>query len=225
MWELDHKEGWVPKYWCFQPVVLKTLESPLYYEEIKPDNSKRNQWILIGRTDVEVEASVLWPPALKSRVIRKAPDAGKDWRQEQKGAPEDDTVRWHPWFNRHEFEQAPGDGERQGNLVCCSPWGHKEWDTTEWLNNSNLRKRVIFGERGWYWESVQPLGFQGHSTLTKLKRPCEHKNQYWRQPRPFENWLCSWYCSTYITNIIISFGHCEVENVIELHLTNERGSE
>ena len=169
MWELDHKEGWVPKNWCFQPVVLKTLESPLYYKEIKPDNSKWNQWILIGRTDVEVEASVLWPPALKSRVTRKDPDAGKDWRQEQKGAPEDDTVRWHPWFNRHEFEQAPGDGERQGNLVCCSPWGHKEWDTAEWLNKSNLRKGVIYGERGWYWESVQPLG-SGSQHLNKAEK-------------------------------------------------------
>ena len=145
MWELDHKEGWVPKNWCFQPVVLKTLESPLYYKEIKPDNSKWYQWILIGRTDVEVVASVLWPPALKSRVTRKDPDAGKDWRQEQKGAPEDDTVRWHPWFNRHEFEQAPGDGEWQGNLVCCSPWGCKESDTTEWLNiNSSILQHCLF---------------------------------------------------------------------------------
>ena len=96
---------------------------------------KGNQlWIFIGRTDAETEAPILWPPDEKSPLIRKDPDAGKDWRQE-KGMTEDQTVGWHHWFNGHEFEQALRDGEGQENLASCSPWGRKELDMTEWLNN------------------------------------------------------------------------------------------
>ena len=140
MWELDHKQGWVPKNWCFQTVVLeKTLESPLESKEIKPVNAKGNQpWIFIRRTDAEAETPVLWPPDVKSRFIRKDPDAGKDWRQEEKGTTENEMVVWHHWLNGHEFEQAPGDGEGQGSLVCCSPWDCKELDTAEWLNNNKI---------------------------------------------------------------------------------------
>ena len=102
-------------------------------EEIKPVNPKRNQsWIFIGRTDAEAEAPILWPPAVKSWLIGKDPDARKDW-----GRREGDDRRWDG-LNVHELEQAPGDGEGQGGLVCCSPWGHKESDTTEWLNNKVL---------------------------------------------------------------------------------------
>ena len=121
--------------WCFQNVVLeKILESPLDCKEIKPVNPKESQsWIFIGRTDAE--APILWPPDAKSRLIRKDPDAGKDWRQEEKGMTEDEMVGWHHRLNGHEFEQAPGDGEGQGSLACCSPWGRKESDTTEWLKN------------------------------------------------------------------------------------------
>ena len=95
MWELDHKEGWAPKNWCFQTVVLeKTLESPLDYKEIKLVNPKRKQpWIFIGKTDAKAEAPVLWPPDLKSLLLGKDPDAGKDWRQKEKGAAEDEMVR------------------------------------------------------------------------------------------------------------------------------------
>ena len=95
MWELDHKEGWVPKSWCFQTVVLeKTFESPLDYKEIKPVNPKRKQpWIFIGRTNAEATAPILWLPDLKSLLIGKDPDAGKDWRQKEKGAAEDEMVR------------------------------------------------------------------------------------------------------------------------------------
>ena len=135
MWELDYKESWVKKNWCFWTVVLeKTLESPV---DCSP---KGNQsWIFIKRTDAEAEAPILWPPEAKSQLIRKDPDAGKDWRQEEKGTREDKMVGWHHWLNGHEFEQGLGDGEGQGSLVCCSPLGHKESDMTEWLNSNNNR--------------------------------------------------------------------------------------
>ena len=130
MWELDYKEIWVPKNWCFWTVVLeKTLESPLDCEEIKSLNPKGNQsWIFIGRFDTEAEVPILWPPDGKSWLIRKDPDAGKDWSLEEKGMTEDEMVGWHRWLNGHEFEQAPGDGEGQRSLWCCSPWGRKESD-------------------------------------------------------------------------------------------------
>ena len=104
MWELDHKEGWAPKYWCFQIVVLeKTLDSPLDCKEVNP---KGNQlWTFIGRTDAEAEAPILWPPNAKTRLIGKDPDAGTDWRQEEKGMTEDEMVGWYHWLNGHEFEQ------------------------------------------------------------------------------------------------------------------------
>ena len=130
MWELDHKEGWAPKNWCFQIVVLeKPLESLLDSKAIKPVNPKGNQpSIFTGRTDAE--APILWPPDAKSQLIGKDSDAGKDWRQEEKGKTEDNTVGWHHQLNGHEFEQTPGDREGQGSLVCCRPWGHEESDTT-----------------------------------------------------------------------------------------------
>ena len=128
MWELDHKSGWTLKNWCFWTVVLeKSFESPLDCKEIQPVNPKRNQsWIFIGRTDVEAETPILWPPDVKNPLIGKDPDAGQDWRQKEKGRTEDEVVGWHHQLNGHEFEQAQGVGDRQGSLVCCSPWGHKE---------------------------------------------------------------------------------------------------
>ena len=132
MWELDHKEGWTSKNWCFWTLVLeKTLESPLDYKEIKPVSPKGNQsWILIGRTDAEAEAPIVW----KRWLIRQDPDAGKDWRQEEKGMTEDEMVGWHHWFIGHQFEQTWGNREAQGSLACCSPWDPKESDMTERLN-------------------------------------------------------------------------------------------
>ena len=131
MWELDHKEGWAPKNWCFWTVMLKTLESALDYKKIKPVNPKGNQsWIFIGTTDAEVP--VLWAPVAKSQFIRKDPDAGKNWRLEEKGTTENEMVGWHHWLNGHKFEQALGVGEGQGCLVVT------ESDTTKWLNNSNI---------------------------------------------------------------------------------------
>ena len=131
IWELYHKEGWVPKNWYLQIVVLeKTLESPLDCKEIKPTHPKASQpWILIGRTDAEAEAPILWPPDAKSHLISKDTDAGKDWGQEQR-VKKDEMIGWHHWLNGHEFEQTPGDSKGQGSLACWSPWGHKEWDTT-----------------------------------------------------------------------------------------------
>ena len=104
----------------------------------KPVNPKGNQsWIFIGRTDAELEAPILWPPDVKS-WLRKDSYSGKDWRQEEKGTTGDKMAGWHHWFNGHEFEQAPGDGERQGCLACCGPLNHKESVTNEWLNIKNM---------------------------------------------------------------------------------------
>ena len=124
------------KNWRFLTVVLeKILESPLD-SKIKPVNATGNQpWIFIGKTDAEAEASILWPTNVKSWLIGKDPDAGKDWKEE-KGTTEGEMVGWHHWLNGHEFEQTLGDSGGQGSLACCSPWGHKESDTIQWLNNT-----------------------------------------------------------------------------------------
>ena len=139
MWELDHKEGWTPKNWCFRTVVLeKTLESPLDSKEIKPVNPKGNQlWIFIGKNNAEAEAPILWPPDAKSWLIARNSDAGKDWGQEDKGMTEDEMVGWHHPFNRYESEQTLRDSEGKGSLVCCSPWSCKELVVTDWLNSNN----------------------------------------------------------------------------------------
>ena len=137
MWELDHKESWASKIWCLWAVVLeKTLGSPLDSKEIKPVNPKENQsWIFIRRIGAESEAPILWLPDVKSRLTSKDPDAGKDWRQDEKGMTEDEMVGWHYWLNGHEFDQALGDSAEQGSLVSCSPLRCKELDMTKQLNN------------------------------------------------------------------------------------------
>ena len=126
----------MPNNWCFWTVVLeKTLESLLDCKQIQPIYPKGNQsWIFIGRTDAEAETPILCPPDVKNWLFGNDPDAGKDWRQEEKEKIEDKIVGWHQWLNGHEFEQAPGVGDGQGSLLCCSPWGRKELDVTEWLN-------------------------------------------------------------------------------------------
>ena len=105
MGKLDYKESWAPKNWCFWTVVLeKTFESPLDCKEIKPVHPKGDQsWVFIGRTNVEAETPILWPPDVKNWLIWKYPDAGNDWRQEEKGMTEDEMVGWHHWLNGHEF--------------------------------------------------------------------------------------------------------------------------
>ena len=131
-----HKESWAQKNRWFWTVVLeKTLENLLDCKEIQWVYPKGNHsWIFIGRTDVEAETWILWPTDAKNWLIGKDPDAGQDWRQEEKEMTEDEMVRWHHRLDGHEFEQAPEVGDGQGSLACCSPWGHKEWDMTEQLN-------------------------------------------------------------------------------------------
>ena len=136
-------EIWAMKAECqrtdaFRLVMLeKTLESPWDCKEIKPINPKGNQpWILFGRTGAEAD--------VKSWLIGKDPDAGKNWRQKEKRAMEDEMTGWHHWFNGHELEQTLGDGDGQGRLACYSPWGHKVSDTTWWLNNNNDKMMFFF---------------------------------------------------------------------------------
>ena len=127
-------EGKKPEEWS-EACVEKTLEGPLD-SKIKPINPKGNQpWIFIGKTDAKAEAPILWLLDAKSQLIGKAPDAGKDWRQEEKGVTEDEMVGRHHQLNGHEVGQTPRAGRGQESLVCCSPWGRKESDTTWQLNN------------------------------------------------------------------------------------------
>ena len=142
MWELDHKESWAPKNWCFQTMVLeKTPERPLDCK-IKAVNPKGNQyWVFIARTDAETETPILWPPDVKNWVIWKDPDAGKDWGQEEKGTTEDEMVGWHHCLNGHEFESAPGVGDGQGGLACCSPWSRRV--ERNWVTALNWGKDCV----------------------------------------------------------------------------------
>ena len=132
MWDLDYKESWAPKNWCFWTVVFeKTLESPLEIsKEIQPVHPKGDQsWVFIDRADIEAETPILWPPDAKSWLIWKDPDAGKDWGQEEKGTIEDEMVGWHHWLNGHEFEQAPGVGDGQGDLSMELQRVRHNWTT------------------------------------------------------------------------------------------------
>ena len=148
MCELDYKESWALKNWCFWTVVLeKTLESPLGCKEIQPVHPKGDQsWVFIGRTDVEAETPILWPPDVKSWFIGKDSDAVKDWGQEEEGTREDEMAGWHHQLSGHGFESTPGVGDGQEGLACCSSWGRKESDTTERLNwtvlNTFLEKEM-----------------------------------------------------------------------------------
>ena len=141
MWKLDCEESWAPKNLCFWTVVLeKTLESSLDCKEIQPVHPKGDQsWVYIGRTDAKAETPILWPPHAKGRLIGKDSDAGRDWRQEEKGTTQDKMVGWHHRLNGHEFGWTPGVGDGQGGLVCCNSWGRKESDMTERLNWTELK--------------------------------------------------------------------------------------
>ena len=146
MWELDYKENWALKNWCFWIMVLeKTLESPLDCKEIQPVHPKGDQsWVFIGRTDAETETPILWPPDVKSWLIgKKTPDAGKDWGQEEKGMTEDEMFGWYHWLNGHGFGWTLGVDDGQGGLACCGSWGCKESDTTDWLNRTEQDGDVI----------------------------------------------------------------------------------
>ena len=136
MWKLEHKESWMLKNWCFWTVVLdKIFESPFECKEIQPVHPKGNQsWVFIGSTDAEAETLILWPCDAENWLTGKDPDAGKDWRHEDKGTTENEMFGWHHGVSGHDFEQALGVGKGQGNLACCNPWGCKELDMTKWLN-------------------------------------------------------------------------------------------
>ena len=127
--------------WCWR----RRLRVPWTLRRANQSILEDQYWIFIGRNDAEPEAPILWPPDVKYWLIGKEPDDGKDWRQEEKGTAEDKMVGWHHWLNRHEFEQAPGLGDGQDSLACCSPWGHKELDTTEWLNWIGLLSKLGWG--------------------------------------------------------------------------------
>ena len=137
MWELDCEESWAWNNWYFWSVVLeKTLESPFDCKEIQPVHPKDQSWVFIGRTDAKAETPILWSPHVKSWLIGKDPDAGRDWGQE--GMTEDKMAGWHHRLDGCEFEWTLGDDDGQGGLVCCSSWGRKELDMTKWLNWTEL---------------------------------------------------------------------------------------
>ena len=153
MWELDHKEGWALKNWCIWTVVLeKTLESPLDSKEIHAVHPKGNQsWIFIGRTDAEAETPILWPSHVKSWLIGKDSDAGKDWRQEEKGMTEGEMVGWHHRLNGHEFEQALGVGDGQGSLLSLVTPGKSMGSKRvrhDWA--AEQQQQIHFGELTWF---------------------------------------------------------------------------
>ena len=146
MWELDYKESWMLKNWCFWTVMLeKTLESPLDSKEIQTIHSRGSQsWILIGKTDAEAEAPILWPPDAKSQLIKKDPDAGNDWRQE-KGMTENEMGGWQHWFNGHEFEQNSGKWWRTRKHGMLQSMGSQRVWYDLWLSNwSTKSERIQF---------------------------------------------------------------------------------
>ena len=149
MWELDYKEICVLKNWCFWTMVLeKTLESPLDRKEIQQVHPQGDQsWVFTGRTD-EAETPILWPLDVKSWLIWKDPDAGKDWGQE-KGMTADEVVGWHHRLNGHEFGWTLGGGDRQGSLACCSSWGRKEFTQLSDWTELNITWKYSLGPTVW----------------------------------------------------------------------------
>ena len=183
-WTVKKAERWR---WCFWTVVLeKTLESPLDCKEIKPGNPKGNQsWIFIRRTDTEAEVPILWPPDTKEWLIGKDLDAGKDWRQEEKGMTEDEMVGWHHQLNGHEFEQASGVGDGQAGLACCCPWGSRQ---SEWLNNNDSKFHTLstpLSRLNFYWSVQSIFAEEEHGTRVKW-------NQVWWRNIPIKKQVDKW---------------------------------
>ena len=174
---MDYKESWAPKNWCFWTVMLeKTLESHLDCKEIQPVHPKGDQsWVFIGRTDVEAETPILWPPDVKNWFTGKDRDPGKDWRQEEKGMAEDEIVGWHQQLDGHEFEQAPGVGDREA--WCAAVHGvTKSWtllsNWTDWLTD-DLTAMNSPTLSSW---SILPYAFQAGS----YKCLCNLRSLSWR---------------------------------------------
>ena len=167
-------------------------------KEIQPVHPKRNQsWIFIGRTDAEAEASILWPPDAKNWLIGKGPDVGKGWRQEKKGAREDEMVGWHHWLNGHEFEQAPGDGEGQGRLASWSLWVTKSQTLSDWAAE-HLHRSPAQSSRSAVSDSSRPHEPQ------HARPPCPSPT-----PRAYSNscWWSRW-CHPTISSSVIPFSSC-----------------
>ena len=174
IWKLDYKESWVQKNWCFWTVVLeKTLESPFDCKEIQPVHSKGDQfWVFIGRTDAEAETPVLWPHHMKSWLIGKEPDAGRDWMQEVKGTTEDEMAGGHHQLNAHEFGWTLGVGDGQGGLACCDSWGHKESDMTEqlnWTEHMSISITLVFLLPCLWFVLLSPFYIQGNQSLSSVQ--------------------------------------------------------
>ena len=170
MWELDYKESWELKNWCFWTVVLeKILERPLDNKEIRPVHPKGNQsWIFIGRTGAKAETPVLWPPDAKRWLIGKDPDAGKDWRQEEKGPTEDEVVGWHNWLSGHNFGHALGVGDREAWLVAVhgvtKSWIRlRDWTELNWNKEKSLQNFLVFQN----WDEEGYIQNQNHMTTER----------------------------------------------------------
>ena len=151
MWDLDYKESWALKNWCFWTVLLeKTLESPLDCKEIQPVNSKENQyWIFIGRTDAKAETPILWPPHAKSWLIRKDSESGRDWVQEEKGMTEDEMAGWHHWldgWSLSELQQLVMDREAWRAVlhgVAKSQARLSNWTELNWISVKTFQKHLL----------------------------------------------------------------------------------
>ena len=209
MWELDCKESWGLKNWCFWTVVLeKTLESPLDYKEIQQVHPKGAQsWVFIGRTNVEAETPILWPPHVKSWLIGKAPDAGKDWGQEEKGTTEDEMVGWHHWLHGHGSGWTPGVGDGQGGLACCGSWGCKESDVTEWLNWTEPKRGGM---------EHMNISYQGKKNVVSESSRIGYNS---RSRQVHFMWFCKSFLFFFLLSLIFIFykrekwhGYCEAEN-------------
>ena len=159
MWELDHKEGWVLKNWCFCTVAGEDSKVPWTRRDQTSQSSRKSTLIFIGWAAAKTEAPVLWPPDVKNWLTGKDPDAWKDWGQEERRTAEDEMAGWNHWLNGHELEKTPGDSEEQGNLACCSPWSGKESDTilaTEQQGwNFSFARWKILGDWVYKFESTK----------------------------------------------------------------------
>ena len=188
---------------CFWTVVLeKTLESPLDCKEIQPVHSEGDQpWDFFGRNDGKAETPVLWPPHVKSWLIGKDSDAGRDWGQEEKGMTEDEMAGWHHWLDGRESEWTPRVGDGQGGLACCDSWGHKESNMTEWLNWTEVYKDTILQNQHF---KMQCRANPSESSL-RPKRIAEAINKY-----PLNEWMnewmqCHWFTLTTQPHNLVSF--------------------